>query len=146
MPQPCPLGRVQPATCQTNKSSTLSKAPLTPNVNDALPHPGAMWTRHKLKDSTICQDNLSAMFTEKNGEGSNCKQTRHVNFRCFFVKDRVASKDISINLCPTGGFMTSEFLTRPLQESQFRKFHDEVKSRSQSIESNEGPCLRPLIA
>jgi hypothetical protein len=37
----------------------------------------------------------------------------------FFVTDRVASKEVSIEYCPTGD-MTADFFTKPLQGSQFK--------------------------
>jgi hypothetical protein len=69
-----------------------------------------------VKESVIHQDNVSAMLMEKNGKDSSSKRTGHINIRYFFIKDRIASKEVSIEHCPTGE-MTANFFT---------KFRDQV--------------------
>jgi hypothetical protein len=59
----------------------------------------------------------------KNGRGSSSKRTRHINIRYFFVADRVASKEVKIEYCPTGE-MVADYFTKPLQGTLFRKFRD----------------------
>jgi len=46
-----------------------------------------------------------------------------MNVRFFFIKDRVASKEIEY--CPTGD-MIADFFTKPLQGRQFYKLRDKV--------------------
>jgi hypothetical protein len=89
-----------------------------------------LWTRYflegqgyKVKDNTLYQDNQSAMLLEKNGRASSSKRTRHINVRYFFVTDRIKSKEVSVEYCPTGE-MIADFFTKPLQGSQFRKLRD----------------------
>ena len=67
-----------------------------------------LWTRYFLEaqgfavnDSIIYQDNQSAILMEKNGRASSSKRTRHINIRYFFVTDRVANGEVSIEYCPT---------------------------------------------
>jgi len=74
-------------------------------------------------ENIIYQDNKSAILLEKNGKSSSGKRTKHINMRYFFVTDRIAKRDISVEWCPTGD-MTGDFLTKPTQGSLFRRFRD----------------------
>jgi hypothetical protein len=109
------------------KSSTESELV---GVGEALPI--ILWTRYfmeaqgyPIQDNMVNRDNLSSMLLEKNGRGSSSKRTRHINVRYFFVTDRIASKEISIQYCPTGD-MLADFFTKPLQGSIFRRFRDMI--------------------
>jgi hypothetical protein len=119
------------ATSRKQKLNTKSstEAELV-GVDDVMSQ--VLWTRYFLEaqgydviESKVFQDNQSAMLLEKNGRGSSSKRTRHINIRYFFVTDRVKSKEVSIEYCPTGE-MTGDFFTKPLQGSPFRKFRDRV--------------------
>ena len=95
-------------------------------VSDVMPM--IMWTRcfleeqgHKVNDTTMHQDNQSAMLLEKNGKASSGKRTRHINIRYFFVTDRVKSGDVSIEHCPTET-MNGDFFTKSLSGEKFRMF------------------------
>jgi hypothetical protein len=68
----------------------------------------------------VYQDNKSAILLEVNGRGSSSKRTRHIDIRHFFVKDRIAGKEVSVKYCPTEE-MVSDFFTKPLQGALFRK-------------------------
>ena len=64
-----------------------------------------IWTRNFIKSqgydtgpSVMHQDNQSAILLEENGMESSSKRTRHINIRYFFVKDRVDSNEIKINI------------------------------------------------
>ena len=99
-------------------------------VHDVLPQ--ILWTRHfmlkqgwPVLDTFLYQDNTSAMLLEKNGRASSTKRTRHINLRYFYIKDRVDSKDIVIEHCPTK-VMWGDFFTKPLQGDLFRKMRDKV--------------------
>jgi hypothetical protein len=99
-------------------------------VTDVMPM--VLWTRYflnaqgyKVNDSKIFQDNMSSMLLEKNGRASSGKQTRHINIRYFFVADRVKSKEVSIEYCPTST-MVADYLTKPLFGAKFRWFRDQV--------------------
>lgn len=99
-------------------------------VNDVMPM--VLWTRYfldaqgyEVKDSKIYQDNMSSILLEKNGRASSGKQTRHINIRYFFIADRVRSKEVSIEYCPTATMM-ADYLTKPLLGSKFRWFRDQV--------------------
>jgi len=99
-------------------------------VHDVLPQ--VIWTAHflkeqriKVKENIMFQDNMSSMLLGKNGCASSSKRTRHMNIRFFFIKDRVDSKEIRIEYCPTGE-MVADFFTKPLQGKQFYKLRDQV--------------------
>ena len=68
---------------------------------------------------------MSAIRLEKNGRNSCTGNSRHVDIRYFFVKDRVDSGNIKILYCPTEE-MLADFFTKCLQGSLFRKFRDIV--------------------
>ena len=94
--------------------------------------PQVLWTRYFLEaqgytvhDSVVYQDNQSAILLEKNGRGSSSKRTRHINIRYFFVTDRIQSKELNVEYCPTGN-MTGDFFTKPLQGAKFREFRDRI--------------------
>jgi Reverse transcriptase (RNA-dependent DNA polymerase)/Zinc knuckle len=91
-----------------------------------------LWTQNFLRDqgyssteTRLYQDNQSAILLEKNGRGSSSKRTRHLNIRYFFITDRVANKDLTIEYCPTEQ-MIADFFTKPLQGSLFRRLRDLV--------------------
>ena len=62
---------------------------------------------------------------EKNGKASSGKRTEHINMHFFFVTDRIAKRDVSVQWCPTGD-MTGDFFTKPTQGALFRKFRDQI--------------------
>lgn len=78
-----------------------------------------------MRDNILFQDNRSAMLLETHGRSSSSKRTRHSNVRYFFITDRIQSREISFQHCPTED-MVGDFFTKPLQGSRFRKFRDIV--------------------
>lgn len=99
-------------------------------VHDVMPQ--LLWTTHFLKEQGVCvrdtvlyQDNLSSILLEKNGQRSSSKRTRHMNIRYFFVKDRVASQELSIEHCPTEE-MLADYFTKPLQGQLFYRLRDHI--------------------
>ena len=96
-------------------------------VSDALPL--VIWTRKfleaqgfKVTDNIVYQDNQSAMLLEQNGKRSSGKNTRHLDIRYFYCTDQINGdeKTMSVHYCPTGE-MLGDFMTKPLQGSQFKK-------------------------
>ena len=69
-------------------------------------------------ETVVYQGNKISMLLEKNGRSSSSKRTWHMNIRFFFIKDRVSSKEIRIEYCPTAE-MVADFFTKPLQGKQF---------------------------
>jgi hypothetical protein len=103
--------------------------------------PQILWTRYFLEaqgygvnDSIINQDNQSSILLEKHGRASSSKRTRHINIRYFFVTDRVAAKEVSVQYCPTGE-MIADFFTKALQGTLFRKFRDFIMNCDPSTNS-----------
>jgi hypothetical protein len=74
---------------------------------------------YDLGPATVFQDNLSTLKLIEHGRPAS-ERTRHVAVRFFFIKDRVDSKEIRVEYCPTGD-MIADVLTKPLQGSQFFK-------------------------
>ncbi len=92
-------------------------------ADDVLPQ--MLWTLYfleaqgyKIDNNILYQDNKSSILLETNGRGSSGKRTRHINVRYFFIRDRVESKEIRIEYCPTG-IMVADYFTKPLQGALF---------------------------
>ena len=85
----------------------------------------------KLRDLIGCAifASPSADFLEKiilttpidkiNGRNSCTGNSRHINIRYFWVKDRVDNKEVRIEYIPTH-LMLADYFTKPLQGEQFR--------------------------
>jgi hypothetical protein len=100
-------------------------------VDDASPQ--MLWTRYfvdgqgyGVKASILNQDNLSAILLKKNGRASISKRTKHINVRYFFIKDGIASGEITVEHCPATEMLGDHF-TKPLQGMMFRKFKVEIQ-------------------
>jgi hypothetical protein len=103
------------------KSSTESELV---GVSDVLPQ--VIWSRdfliaqgYDMSPSTIYQDNMSTITLANKGRSTSAR-TRHVAIRYFFVKDRIDSKEVSVEYLPTGE-MIADILTKPLQGDLFRR-------------------------
>jgi hypothetical protein len=95
-------------------------------ASDYLPH--AIWAKkflegqgYTLKENLFYQDNQSAIRFEKNGRKSCGPNSRHIDIRYFFIKDRLGIEDFEVQHCPTEQ-MLADFFTKPLQGSLFRRF------------------------
>ena len=69
------------------------------------------------------QDNQAAIKMEKNGRTSCTGNSRHIDIRYFFVKDRVDKGELDIEYCHTTR-MLADFFTKPLQGAQFNLLRD----------------------
>jgi hypothetical protein len=118
----------------TSKRQTLNTKSSTESevvgADDVMPQ--MLWTLHfleaqgyKINDNVLYQDNKSSILLETNGRGSSGKRTRHMNVRYFFIADRVKSKEIRIEYCPTG-IMVANYFTKPLQGIIFRTLQDMI--------------------
>jgi hypothetical protein len=107
-------------------------------ASDYLPYP--IWVKkflegqgYDLTENIFYQDNESTIRFEKNGRKSCGPNSRHIDIRYFFIKDRIDLEDIEVQHCPTEQ-MLADFFTKPLQGSLFRKFcrvvmgHDHIDS------------------
>ena len=66
---------------------------------------------YEVTESTLQQDNESAIKLEKNGRMSAGQKSRHIDVRYFWIKDRVESSGITIQHCPTLE-MLADFFTK----------------------------------
>ena len=115
--------------CQKQKLNTKSSTEgEIVGVSDFLPN--MIWARMFLeaqnvilKENVLYQDNQSAMKIEKNGKKSSGQNTKHMDNRYFFIKDRLESEGIDLQYCPTAK-MIADFFTKPLQGALFQKFRD----------------------
>jgi hypothetical protein len=121
-------GAVHGTSTRQKINTTSSTEAEVVGLHEVLPQ--ILWTRYFLEaqgygveESNIYQDNQSAILLAKNGRGSSSKRTRHINIRYFFVADRIASKEVHVEYCPTGE-MIADFFTKPLQGTLFQKFRD----------------------
>ena len=108
-----------------SKSSTESEIIA---VSEYLPF--HIWVKNFLKyqgyevnDNIVFQDNQSAIRLKTNGRNSCTGNSRHIDIRYFFVKDRVDKEEFRIEYRKTED-MIADFFTKPLQGHLFRKFRD----------------------
>ena len=87
-----------------------------------------LWTKNFMteqgyapEDTTLYQDNTSAMLLETNGQRSAGKRSRHIDVRYFFIKDCIERGQMKLEYCPTDD-MVADFMTKPLQGRKFYKF------------------------
>ena len=118
------------------KSSTEAEIVGADDVSSHL-----MWTKLFMeaqgcpaKQTILHQDNTSAILLEKNGKESSGKRTRHIDIRCFHIKDRIEKGDLKIQHCPTDD-MLGDFMTKPLQGKKFGKFFRMI------VNSESGPIM-----
>ena len=114
------LGQVS-ITSMSNKQKINTKSSTEYEVigaDDALPQ--MLWTKYfmeeqgyNIDENIMYQDNMSAMLLEKNGKKSSTKNTKHINVRYFFIKDRIATGDVKIDHCGTKKMLADHF-TKPL--------------------------------
>jgi hypothetical protein len=97
-------------------ASGCQRLPAVPNLGKAV-FGGARL--HFLK-KTIYQDNQSTIRFEKNGRRSCGPNSRHIDIRYFWIKDRLGIENIDVRYCPMAQ-MLADFFTKPLQGSLFRK-------------------------
>jgi hypothetical protein len=124
------------------KSSTEAEVVGTDDVM-----PQVLWTLYFLKaqgykidDNILYQDNKSSILLETNGRGSSGKRTRHMNVRYFFIADRVKSKEIRIEYCPTG-IMVADYFTKPLQGTIFQQLRDMIMGNTEIALPTKTPSM-----
>ena len=75
--------------------------------------------------TVLLQDNKSCMLLHNNGKASSSKRTRHLNIRYYFLADRIANGELTVEFCPTDD-MIADYLTKPLQGEKFRRFRKAI--------------------
>jgi hypothetical protein len=78
---------------------------------------------YKIKQNILFQDNESAIKMEVNGRNSCTGNSRHIDIKYFWVKDRVDKKEVEVKYCPTK-LMLADYFTKALQGSLFRLFRN----------------------
>ena len=86
-------------------------------VYDIMPQ--LMWTGNfmqaqgmDIQKVVLMQDNTSTILLENNGCASSTKRTKHIDIQYFCVKEKVDSKDVIVEYCPTE-HMRADFLPNP---------------------------------
>ena len=72
-----------------------------------------------LRKVVLMQDNTSTILLENNGCASSMKQTKHIDIQYFYIKEKVDSKDVIVEYCPTK-HMQADFFTKPLHGNLFK--------------------------
>ena len=93
------------------KSSTESEVV---RFSDYLPHYIQIkiflqYQGYCIKNNVLYQDNQSAIRMEENERNSCTGNSRHIDIRYVFSKDRVDKKEISIKYCPTTKMLADFF-------------------------------------
>ena len=70
-------------------------------------------------------DSASTILMLKNGRNSCTGNSRHVNIRYFFVKDRIDKKEVRVEYCPTE-IMLADYFTKALQGRLFLLFRSVI--------------------
>ena len=119
-------------------------------ASDYLPYP--IWSKkfleyqgYSIEENIFYQDNQSAMRFEANGRKSCGPNSRHIDIRYFFIKDRIDIEDIDVQHCPTEQ-MLADFFTKPLQGSLFRKFRDVIMGEYHIDSLKESKTGQPRAA
>ena len=63
-----------------------------------------------------------------------------INIRYFFITDRVNMKEIRIKWCPTKDIV-ADFITKPLQGSNFRRLRDHIMGKVQCVKPNDAKAV-----
>jgi hypothetical protein len=67
----------------------------------------------------------TVILLEKNIKASSSKRTKHINIRYFFVTDRIANNELSVEWYLTGQ-MIVDYMTKPLHGTLFKQFRDHI--------------------
>jgi hypothetical protein len=107
-----------------------------------------------VKENQVYQDNQAAILLEKNGKASSGKRTKNINARYFLITDMISKQEVSVSWCPTED-MTSNFWTKPLQGSSFRRMRDLImgvvpqnlprESKTKKKKKNEQKEMKPKV-
>jgi hypothetical protein len=79
----------------------------------------------KMSRNILFQDNKSAILLHRNGTASSSRNTRHINIRYFFMKDRNKAGEIEIVHCPSKE-MIADFFTKPIQGKRFSELRSVI--------------------
>ena len=78
-----------------------------------------------IMNNIVYQDNQIAIRTESNGRNYCTGNSRHINIRYFFVKDRVDEGGVKIEYFLTQ-LMLADYFTKPLKGKMLTIFRDVI--------------------
>ena len=117
------IGLIYSMSRKQKLNTTSSTEAEIVGVHDAMSQ--IIWFRHfiiaqevKIYRNILFQDNRSAILLHRNGTNSCSRNTRHINIRYFFLKDRIKSGEIEVVFCPSEE-MIADFFTKPIQGRRF---------------------------
>ena len=107
-----------------SKSSTEAEVIAVSDLGSMI-----FWTKqflqaqgYEIRDGSnniVHQDNISASRLHTNGRLSSGQNTRHINIRYFFMKDRIEKDEVSVIYCPTAEMIADFFTNRFRGRSSF---------------------------
>ena len=80
---------------------------------------------YEIANNVIFQDNKSAILMEKNERNSCTGNSRHINVRYFWVKDRIDKGEVRVEYLPTH-LMLADYYTKPLMGSKFNLLREYI--------------------
>ena len=75
--------------------------------------------------NTLYQGSQSTLLILKNGRNSWTGNSRHINIRYFFIKDRINNKEIKVEYFPSTNILGDYFM-KVLQGQLFLKFRSVI--------------------
>jgi hypothetical protein len=112
------------STKQTLVTKSSAEAELVALADSATQ---VLWSREFLQEqgyilgaAKIYQDNQAAIRMMNGGRASTSPKSRHINVRYFFLTDRIAAGEVTLEYLATAD-MVADLLTKPLQGEDFRR-------------------------
>ena len=109
------LGAIQTKSSKQKINAKSSTEAELIGVSEVLPY--NIWMTnflkaqgYELEENILMQDNMSAIKMEKNGRKSCTGNSRHIDVRYFFIKDRVNKNEIEVKYCPTQKMLVDFFI------------------------------------
>ena len=137
--------------CKSSKQKLNTKSSTEAELVGASDYlPNTIWAKmfldaqgYQEHTNILEQDNESAIRLGRNGRMSAGPKSRHISIHYFWLKDRVASEDVTIRHCPTL-HMLADFFTEPLQGNLFKRFKA-VVLRHKHVNILSEPIAEPLV-
>jgi len=93
-----------------------------------------------LGPAIVGQDNVNGIAMMEKGKSDNFR-SKHINVRYFFMKDRIASKEVKFVYVPTLETL-ADFMTKPLQGALFKKLRDHLLGRDTEYMYSDNGSLK----
>jgi hypothetical protein len=95
-----------------------------------------------IENNVVYQDNQSCIRMHINGRNSCTGNSRHINVRYFFVKDRINKGELKVEYCPTL-LMIADYFTKPLMGARFRELRAVIMGHKSIYDLNP-KWLQPI--